>query len=146
MAYSRESLNTAVSLKLADISQATGQHKALFATTQVAGVVGIAGALLIAPIALEVGLIAAAAGGVFYGISQLMQTKRTGHFLPLPGVPISAGQLSYGLSALAAQIMGSAQPSPPDEVRLLPSDWLPERERRINYLLTHCPDRTSGGI
>ena len=144
MAFTRESLNTAVSLKLADISQATGQHKALFATTQVAGVAGIAGALLIAPIALEVGLIAAAAGGVFYGISQLMQTKRTGHFLPLPGVPISAGQLSYGLSALAAQVMGSSPPMPPDEVRLLPTDWLPERERRINYLLTHCPDLIIG--
>ena len=140
MAYSRESLNTAVSLKLADISQATGQHKALFAATQTAGVVGIAGALLIAPIAVEVGLITAAAGGVFYAISQLMQTKRTGHFLPLPGVPLSAGQLSYGFSSVVAQIMGSAPPAPPDEVRLLPSDWLPERERRINYLLTHCPD------
>ena len=62
MAYTRESLNEAVSLKLADLDQATGLHKALFTTTQMSGAVGIAGAVLIAPLALEVGAIAAAGG------------------------------------------------------------------------------------
>lgn len=140
MAYSRESLNEAICLKLADIDQASGMHKGLFTTTQVAGVVGIAGAILISPLALEVAAITAAAGGIFYGISQLVQSKRTGHFLPLPGVPLSAGQLTYKIGALAASLMGESAPAAPDEVRLLPTDWLPEKERRINYLLTHCPD------
>jgi hypothetical protein len=140
MAYSRESLNSAICLKLEDIDQASGMHKVAFCTTQLAGAGGVAGAILIAPLALEVGAIAAVAGGIFYGISQLMQTKRTGHFLPLPGVPISAGQLTHGFSSIVSSLMGSAAPPAPEEVRLLPTDWLPQRERRINYLLTHCPD------
>jgi hypothetical protein len=140
MAYSRESLNFAICLKLEDIDQASGMHKVAFCTTQLAGAVGVAGAILIAPLALEVGAIAAVAGGIFYGISQIMQTKRTGHFLPLPGVPISAGQLTHGFSSIVSSVMGSAAPPAPEEVRLLPTDWLPQRERRINYLLTHCPD------
>ena len=55
-------------------------------------------------------------------------------------MPVSAGQLGYVPSKLVAQLMNGTPPEPPDEVRLLPSDWLPQRERRINYLLTHCPD------
>ena len=140
MAYSRESLNEAICLKLTDIDQATTQHKALFTTTQIAGAVGIAGAILVSPLAIEVAVITAAAGGIFYGVSQLMQTKRTGHFLPLPGVPLSASQLTYRIGVIAASLMGESAPTAPEEVRLLPTDWLPEKERRINYLLTHCPD------
>ena len=140
MAYSRESLNEAICLKLTDIDQASGMHRGLFTTTQVAGVVGVAGAILISPLAIEVAAITAAAGGIFYGVSQLMQTKRTGHFLPLPGVSLSASQLTYRIGAIAAQLMGESAPIAAEEVRLLPTDWLPEKERRINYLLTHCPD------
>ena len=140
MGYSRESLNNAICLKLEDIEQATGLHRALFTTSQISGVVGVAGAILIAPLAIEVGTIAAVAGGIFYGISQLVQTKRTGHFLPLPGISVSASQLTHGISSLVSSVMGSAAPDAPEEVRLLPTDWLPQRERRVNYLLTHCPD------
>jgi hypothetical protein len=140
MGYSRESLNSAICLKLADIDQASGIHKAMFGTTQLAGAVGFAGAVLIAPLALEVGAIAAVAGAVCYGISQLVQTKRTGHFLPLPLVPLSGAQLTHGVSRLVSGLMGSAAPDAPEDVRLLPTDWLPQRERRVNYLLTHCPD------
>ena len=69
MAYSRESLNEAICLKLTDIDQASGMHRGLFTTTQVAGVVGVAGAILISPLAIEVAAITAAAGGIFYGVS-----------------------------------------------------------------------------
>jgi energy-coupling factor transporter ATP-binding protein EcfA2 len=144
MAYSRESLNTAVSLKLADIDQATGLHKGLFTTSQVAGVVGAAGAVLILPLAAEVGAIALFAGSTFYAISQLMQSKRIGHFLPLPGVPLSSAQITHGVSSLVSQLMGSEPPATPEPVRLAATDWLPEKERRINYLLTHCPDLIIG--
>jgi hypothetical protein len=140
MGYSRESLNSAICLKLTDIDQASGLHKAMFGTTQLAGAVGFAGAVLIAPLALEVGAIAAVAGAVCYGISQLVQTKRTGHFLPLPLVPLSGAQLTHGISRAVSGLMGSDAPPEPESVRLLPTDWLPERERRVNYLLTHCPD------
>ncbi len=140
MGYSRESLNAAISLKLTDIDQASGMHKGLFVLTQIAGVGGLAGALLLAPLAWEVAVIAAAAGAAFYSISQLMQSQRLGHFLPLPGVPLSAANLTHGLSAIAAQMMGAAPPPLPEEVKLLPVDWLPEKERRVNYLLTYCSD------
>ena len=140
MAFSREALNTAVSEKLADCNGAAVYHQGLFGVTQISGVAGIAGAILIAPLAIEVSIITGVAGLAFYGISQLLQTKRTGHFLPLPCVPVSAGQLGYVPSKMIAQLMNGTPPEPPDEVRLLPSDWLPQRERRINYLLTHCPD------
>ena len=140
MAFTRESLNTAVSAKLADCNSASIYHQSLFGVTQIAGIAGMAGALLIAPLALEVSVITGIAGLSFYGISQLMQTKRTGHFLPLPAVPVSAAQLWYVPARLIAQLMASAQPEAPEDVRLLPGDWLPQRERRINYLLTHCPD------
>ena len=133
-------MNTAVSEKLADCNGAAVYHQGLFGVTQLSGVAGIAGAILIAPLAIEVAAITGVAGLAFYGISQLLQTKRTGHFLPLPCVPVSAGQLGYVPSKLVAQLMNGTPPEPPDEVRLLPSDWLPQRERRINYLLTHCPD------
>lgn len=144
MAFSRESLNEAVSLKLADIDQASWMHRSLFAVTQVGGVAGAVGAVLVAPLALEVAAITAGAGLAFYGISQLIQTKRTGRFLPLPGVAVSAEQLAYLPSALVAQLMRSAAPEAPEDVRLLPADWLPQRERRLNYLLTHCADLLIG--
>ena len=140
MAFSREALNTAVSEKLADCNGAAVYHQGLFGVTQISGVAGIAGAILIAPLAIEVAAITGVAGLAFYGISQLLQTKRTGHFLPLPCVPVSAGQLGYVPSKMIAQLMNGTPPEPPEDVRLLPSDWLPQRERRINYLLTHCPD------
>ena len=140
MAFSREALNTAVSEKLADCNGAAVYHQGLFGVTQISGVAGIAGAILIAPLAIEVAAITGVAGIAFYGISQLLQTKRTGHFLPLPCVPVSAGQLGYVPSKMIAQLMNGTPPEPPEDVRLLPSDWLPQRERRINYLLTHCPD------
>ena len=140
MSFPKESLNTAVSEKLADCNGAAVYHQGLFGVTQIAGVAGAAGAILIAPLALEVSIITGVAGLAFYGISQLLQTKRTGHFLPLPCVPVSAGQLGYVPSKLVAQLMNGTPPEPPEDVRLLPSDWLPQRERRINYLLTHCPD------
>lgn len=144
MAFSRESLNQAVSLKLVDIDKASGMHRGLFALTQLAGAAGAVGAVLVSPLAIEVGAIAGAAGLAFYGISQLMQTKRTGHFLPLPGVPLSAEQLGYIPSSIAARLMGGDKPSAPDEVRILPADWLPQRERRVNFLLTHCADLLIG--
>ena len=68
-----------------------------------------------------------------------MQTKRIGHFCPIPGVPISARQLTYGISSMAARLMGESAPESPEQVRLIPSDWLPEKERRVGYLLHALP-------
>ena len=144
MTYSRESLNTAVSLKLKDISSASGMHKGLFALTQSGGIVCAVGAVLCAPLALEVALIAGGAGAALYGVSQLLQSKRLGRFMPLPGVPISAQQLGYLPSVLVAQVMGGEKPEAPEEFAIRAADWLPQRERRINYLLTHCADLLIG--
>ena len=140
MAFTRESLNAAVSLKLADIDTASGMHRALFTLTQASGICCAAGALLVAPLAIEVAVIAGFAGATLYGISQLLQSQRLGYFLPLPGVPISSEQFTYLPSVLVSQLMASAAPAPPDPVEIIPTDWLPQRERRINYLLTHAAD------
>lgn len=140
MAYTLPSLNNAISLKLADLDQATGWHRALFTSTQLSGTLGFLGGVLIAPIALEVGAIAAGTGLALYGVSQLIQSKRIGHFLPIPGVSLSGEQLAYGINSLVAGVMGGAAPDTPQPVKLLPTDWLPEKEQRVNYLLTHCPD------
>lgn len=140
MAFTRESLNAAISLKLADIDTASGMHRALFTLTQASGICCAAGALLVAPLAIEVAVIAGFAGATLYGISQLLQSQRLGYFLPLPGVPISSEQFTYLPSVLVSQLMASAAPTPPDPVEIIPTDWLPQRERRINYLLTHAAD------
>lgn len=140
MAFSRESLNLAVSDKLADIDSASGMHKGLFSVTQLGGLAAAVGAILIAPVALEVAAIAGVAGLATYGISQLLQSKRLGRYMPLPGVPVSAQQFAYLPSVLVAQVMGSAAPAASAEVDIIPQDWLPQRERRISYLLTYAPD------
>ena len=140
MAFTRESLNAAVSLKLADIDTASGMHKALFTLTQAGGLSCAVGAVLIAPLAIEVSAIAGAAGAILYGISQLLQSQRLGYFLPLPGVPVSLEQFAYLPSVLISQLMSGDRPIAPEPVELIPTDWLPQRERRINYLLTYAPD------
>ena len=140
MAFTRESLNAAISLKLADIDTASGMHRALFTLTQAGGICCAAGALLVAPLAIEVAAIAGFAGATLYGISQLLQSQRLGYFLPLPGVPISVSQFAYVPGVLISQLMASAAPVAPDPVEIIPTDWLPQRERRINYLLTYAPD------
>ena len=140
MAFTRESLNAAISLKLADIDTASGMHRALFTLTQAGGICCAAGAVLVAPLALEVALIAGFTGATLYGISQLLQSQRLGYFLPLPGVPVSGEQFAYVPSVLVSQLMSSTAPTSPDPVEIIPTDWLPQRERRINYLLTHAAD------
>ena len=140
MAFTRESLNTAISLKLADIDTASGMHRALFTLTQAGGICCAAGAVLVAPLAAEVAIIAGFAGATLYGISQLLQSQRLGYFLPLPGVPVSSEQFAYLPGVLVSQILASTAPSPPIPVEIIPTDWLPQRERRINYLLTHAAD------
>ena len=140
MAFTRESLNAAISLKLADIDTASGMHRALFILTQAGGICCAAGAVLVAPLALEVALIAGFTGATLYGISQLLQSQRLGYFLPLPGVPVSGEQFAYVPGVLVSQLMSSAAPTSPDPVEIIPTDWLPQRERRINYLLTHAAD------
>ena len=140
MAFTRESLNAAISLKLADIDTASGMHRALFTLTQAGGICCAAGAVLVAPLALEVALIAGFTGATLYGISQLLQSQRLGYFLPLPGVPVSGEQFAYVPGVLISQLLSSAAPTPPDPVEIIPTDWLPQRERRINYLLTHAAD------
>ncbi|MBE9063462.1 hypothetical protein [cf. Phormidesmis sp. LEGE 11477] len=140
MAFTRESLNAAISLKLADIDTASGMHRALFTLTQAGGICCAAGAVLVAPLAVEVALIAGFAGATLYGISQLLQSQRLGYFLPLPGVPVSSEQFAYVPGVLVSQLMASAAPASPDPVEIIPTDWLPQRERRINYLLTHAAD------
>ena len=140
MAFTRESLNAAVSLKLADIDTASGMHRALFTLTQAGGLSCAVGAVLIAPLAIEVSAIAGAAGVTLYGISQLLQSQRLGHFLPLPGVPVSLEQFAYLPSVLFSQLMSGDAPIAPEPVEIIPTDWLPQRERRINYLLTYAPD------
>ncbi|EDX82338.1 hypothetical protein S7335_895 [Synechococcus sp. PCC 7335] len=140
MAFTRESLNAAISHKLADIDTASGMHKALFTLTQAGGLCCAAGAVLVAPLAVEVALIAGAAGATLYGISQLLQSQRLGYFLPLPGVPVSAEQFAYVPGVLVSQLMASGAPIAPEPVEIIPTDWLPQRERRINYLLTHTAD------
>ena len=140
MAFTRESLNTAVSLKLADIDTASGMHRALFILTQAGGICCAAGAFLVAPLAVEVAVISGVAGATLYGISQLLQSQRLGYFLPLPGVPVSVEQFAYVPGVLVSQLMASAAPVAPDPVEIIPTDWLPQRERRINYLLTYAPD------
>ncbi|MEM6452069.1 MAG: hypothetical protein AAF703_17370 [Cyanobacteria bacterium P01_D01_bin.105] len=140
MAFTRESLNTAVSLKLADIDTASGMHRALFILTQAGGICCAAGAFLVAPLAVEVAIISGVAGATLYGISQLLQSQRLGYFLPLPGVPVSIEQFAYVPGVLVSQLMVSAAPVAPEPVEIIPTDWLPQRERRINYLLTYAPD------
>ncbi|MGB3791029.1 MAG: hypothetical protein WA949_23690 [Phormidesmis sp.] len=140
MAFTRESLNAAISLKLADIDTASGMHRALFTLTQAGGICCAAGAVLVAPLAVEVALIAGFAGATLYGISQLLQSQRLGYFLPLPGVPVSGEQFAYVPGVLVSQLISSTAPSAPDPVEIIPTDWLPQRERRINYLLTHAAD------
>ena len=140
MAFTRESLNAAVSLKLADIDTASGMHRALFTLTQAGGLSCAVGAVLIAPLAIEVSAIAGAAGATLYGISQLLQSQRLGYFLPLPGVPVSLEQFAYLPSVLVSQLMSGDRPLAPEPVEIIPTDWLPQRERRINYLLTYAPD------
>ena len=140
MAFTRESLNAAVSLKLADIDTASGMHRALFTLTQAGGLSCAVGAVLIAPLAVEVAVIAGAAGATLYGISQLLQSQRLGYFLPLPGVPVSLEQFAYLPSVLVSQLMSGDRPIAPEPVEIIPTDWLPQRERRINYLLTYAPD------
>ena len=140
MAFTRESLNAAVSLKLADIDTASGMHRALFTLTQAGGLSCAVGAILIAPLAIEVSAIACAAGATLYGISQLLQSQRLGYFLPLPGVPVSLEQFAYLPSILVSQLMSGDAPIAPEPVEIIPTDWLPQRERRINYLLTYAPD------
>ena len=140
MAFTRESLNTAVSLKLADIDTASGMHRALFTLTQAGGICCAVGAVLVAPLAVEVAVIAGCAGATLYGISQLLQSQRLGYFLPLPGVPVSVSQFAYVPGVLVSQLMGSESPAAPEPVEIIPTDWLPQRERRINYLLTYAPD------
>ena len=140
MAFTRESLNAAVSLKLADIDTASGMHRALFTLTQAGGLSCAVGAILIAPLAVEVSAIAGAAGATLYGISQLLQSQRLGYFLPLPGVPVSLEQFAYLPSVLVSQLMSGDAPLSPEPVEIIPTDWLPQRERRINYLLTYAPD------
>lgn len=140
MTYTRAELNAAVSEKLVDIDEAVGMHKGLFIITQLSGVLGIAGGVLIMPLAVEVGAIAAGAGAVLWGVSQIIQSSRLKRFLPLPGVAISIGEIGYWPSAIAAQLMGSEVPEAPNNEKLLPAEWLPPKERRIAYLLTHCPD------
>jgi hypothetical protein len=140
MAFTRESLNTAVSLKLADIDTASGMHRALFTLTQAGGICCAVGAVLVAPLAVEVAVIAGCAGATLYGISQLLQSQRLGYFLPLPGVPVSVSQFAYVPGVLVSQLMGSESPTAPESVEIIPTDWLPQRERRINYLLTTAPD------
>ena len=51
MTYTRAELNTAVSEKLVDIDEAVGMHKGLFILTQLSGVLGIAGGVLVMPLA-----------------------------------------------------------------------------------------------
>ena len=80
------------------------------------------------------------AGATLYGISQLLQSQRLGYFLPLPGVPVSVEQFAYVPGVLVSQLMSSAAPVAPEPVEIIPTDWLPQRERRINYLLTYAPD------
>ena len=140
MAFTRESLNAAVSLKLADIDTASGMHRALFTLTQAGGLSCAVGALLIAPLAIEVSAIAGVAGATLYGISQLLQSQRLGYFLPLPGVPVSLEQFAYLPSVVVSQLMSGDRPLAPEPVEIIPTDWLPQRERRINYLLTYAPD------
>ena len=140
MAFTRESLNAAVSLKLADIDTASGMHRALFTLTQAGGICCAVGAVLVAPLAVEVAVIAGCAGATLYGISQLLQSQRLGYFLPLPGVPVSVSQFAYVPGVLVSQLMGSESPTAPEPVEIIPTDWLPQRERRINYLLTTAPD------
>ena len=140
MAFTRESLNAAVSFKLADIDTASGMHRALFTLTQAGGLSCAVGAVLIAPLAIEVSAIAGAAGVTLYGISQLLQSQRLGYFLPLPGVPVSLEQFAYLPSVLVSQLMSGDRPIAPEPVEIIPTDWLPQRERRINYLLTYAPD------
>ena len=140
MAFTRESLNAAVSLKLADIDTASGMHRALFTLTQAGGICCAVGAVLVAPLAVEVAVIAGCAGATLYGISQLLQSQRLGYFLPLPGVPVSVSQFAYVPGVLVSQLMGSESPTAPEPVEIIPTDWLPQRERRINYLLTYAPD------
>ena len=140
MAFTRESLNAAVSLKLADIDTASGMHRALFTLTQAGGLSCAVGAVLIAPLAIEVSAIAGVAGATLYGISQLLQSQRLGYFLPLPGVPVSLEQFAYLPSVLVSQLMSGDRPLAPEPVEIIPTDWLPQRERRINYLLTYAPD------
>ena len=140
MAFTRESLNAAVSLKLADIDTASGMHRALFTLTQAGGLSCAVGAVLIAPLAIEVSAIAGVAGATLYGISQLLQSQRLGYFLPLPGVPVSLEQFAYLPSVLVSQLMSGDAPIAPEPVEIIPTDWLPQRERRINYLLTYAPD------
>lgn len=140
MAFTRESLNTAISLKLADIDTASGMHRALFTLTQAGGICCAAGAVLVAPLAIEVAVISGLAGATLYGISQLLQSHRLGYFLPLPGVPVSVEQFAYVPGVLVSQLMSSAAPAAPEPVEIIPTDWLPQRERRINYLLTHAAD------
>ena len=140
MAFTRESLNAAVSLKLADIDTASGMHRALFTLTQAGGLSCAVGAILIAPLAIEVSAIAGVAGATLYGISQLLQSQRLGYFLPLPGVPVSLEQFAYLPSVLVSQLMSGDAPLAPEPVEIIPTDWLPQRERRINYLLTYAPD------
>ena len=140
MAFTRESLNAAISLKLADIDTASGMHRALFTLTQAGGICCAAGAVLVSPLAVEVAMIAGFAGATLYGISQLLQSQRLGYFLPLPGVPVSVEQFAYVPGVLVSQLMSSAAPAAPEPVEIIPTDWLPQRERRINYLLTHAAD------
>lgn len=140
MAFTRESLNAAISLKLADIDTASGMHRALFTLTQTGGLSCAVGAVLIAPVAIEVAAIAGFAGATLYGISQLLQSQRLGYFLPLPGVPVSVEQFAYLPSVLVSQLMSGNRPLAPEPVEIISTDWLPQRERRINYLLTHAAD------
>ena len=142
MAFTRESLNAAISLKLADIDTASGMHRALFTLTQAGGICCAAGAVLVAPLAVEVARTAKVrfTGASLYGISQLLQSQRLGYFLPLPGVPVSGEQFAYVPGVLVSQLMSSTAPTSPDAVEIIPTDWLPQRERRINYLLTHAAD------
>ena len=140
MTYTRAELNRAVSHKLKDIDTATGMHKALFLLTQLSGLTGIAGGLLILPLAVEVGAVTASAGCLLWGISQIIQSHRLCRFLPLPGVPISAEQIVYWPSAIASHLLGAEVAEAPENTKLLPVEWLPGRERRIAYLLTHCAD------
>lgn len=140
MAYTKDELEKTITQALADADQGAAMERVTSTVGQLGPLALVAGSVAIAPLAGSVAIVGGAVGLGTYGMLQLVQSRRLGHFLPIPGVPMSLDNLTHGVTKTLGNILNQPVPEKSEPIRINNSDWLSDRDRRQHYLLMYADD------